>query len=82
MVTKVTHEEEGNFIEYLYYNYAKIYIHEQELEDKIKQPTYEIFTYIYIHINMKMIVDSLLKFFLHNTFFQKLYLKFNVFIHN
>lgn len=36
MVTKVTHEKAGNFIEYLYYNYAKIYIHEQELEDKIK----------------------------------------------
>lgn len=82
MVTKVTHEKAGNFNEYLYYNYAKIYIHEQELEDKIKQPTYEIFTYIYIHINMKMIMDSLLKFFLHNTVFQKLYLKFNIFIHN
>lgn len=36
MVTKVTHEKAGNFIEYLYYNYAKICIHEQELEDKIK----------------------------------------------
>lgn len=36
MVTKVTHEKAGNFNEYLYYNYAKIYIHEQELEDKIK----------------------------------------------
>lgn len=47
MATNLIHEKEGNFIEDLHNNYAKIYIHEQEPEGKIKQPTY--------HKNIKMV---------------------------
>lgn len=36
MVTKLTCEKDGNFIDYIHYNYAIIYIDEQELECKIK----------------------------------------------